>query len=120
MLPAKPEKPSWDQHQVKSIIHPPSWARRSQSHRVAARRFASDTLKMNVLVDKQRRTAMQDNHPVFLRQKPTLLMADDIAVSSASAIENTDRLPPNASRSFETAASVTSSFVCEDSIRETS
>ena len=63
---------------------------------------------------------MRDNHPVFLRQKPTLPIADDIAASSASIIADTDRLPPIASRSFETAASVTSSFVCEDSIRETS
>lgn len=59
-------------------------------------------------------------HSVLRRQNPTLAIASDIVASSASIKASTVRLPPTASRSFETAASVTSSLVCEDNMSEMS
>ena len=56
---------------------------------------------------------------VLRRQKPTLHMASETALSLAARTASMDRVPPTASRSFATAASVTSSFVCDDSISET-
>lgn len=56
---------------------------------------------------------------VLRLQKPTLHMAFDIACSSELMSPSTLNDPPRASRRFETAASVTSSFVCEDSIKDT-
>lgn len=61
-----------------------------------------------------------DTDCVFRRQKPTLAMASEMAASSAWRTASTLRLPPTASRSFVTAASVTSSFVCDDNMRDTS
>lgn len=57
---------------------------------------------------------------VFRRQKPTFAIAFEIATSSADMMAATDRVPPMAARSFVIAASVTSSFVWEDNIKDTS
>ena len=57
---------------------------------------------------------------VLRLQKPTFPIASEIVLSFASMIASTVRVPPTAFRSFETAASVTSSFVCDDSMSETS
>ncbi len=55
---------------------------------------------------------------VFLRQNPTLFMHSDMVFSSASVMASIVMLPPRATRSFATAASVTSSFVWDESMRE--
>lgn len=57
-------------------------------------------------------------YSVLRRQNPTFAMASDIVVSSAFKIPSTVKLPPMAVRNLETAASVTSSLVCEDNMRD--
>ena len=57
---------------------------------------------------------------VFRRQKPTLLMASAMTCSSAASTASRLRVPPSPLRSLSTAASVTSSFVCEESMSEMS
>lgn len=57
---------------------------------------------------------------VFRRQNPTLQIALEMELSSAFKIASTLRLPPTALRNADIAASVTSSFVCDESISETS
>ena len=57
---------------------------------------------------------------VLRRQKPTLLIESAMTWSSAASRPSRLRMPPSAARSLSTAASVTSSFVCDDSISEMS
>lgn len=59
-------------------------------------------------------------HCVFRLQNPTLAIASEMTASSASNTAWTESDPPSAVRSFPTAASVTSSLVCEESIKDTS
>jgi len=58
--------------------------------------------------------------PVFLFQNPTFAMAREMTDSSAAIMALIDMLPPKATLRFSTAAFVTSSFVWEESINETS
>jgi hypothetical protein len=76
----------------------------------------SGVISIKLYLEKSRESA----HCVFLLQNPTLAIAVDMRSSEASMIPATDMLPPNALRNALTAASVTSSFVCEESMRETS
>lgn len=55
---------------------------------------------------------------VLRRQNPTFAMDSAIADSSVSKTACTESVPPTAERSLETAASVTSSLVWDESIRE--
>jgi hypothetical protein len=57
---------------------------------------------------------------VLRRQKPTLLMVPAITCSSAANRASRLSVPPSAARSLSTAASVTSSFVCDESMSEMS
>ena len=59
-------------------------------------------------------------HCVFFLQKPTLAIASEMVLSVALIIASTERVPPTASLSFVTAASHTSSFVCDDNMSDTS
>jgi hypothetical protein len=61
----------------------------------------------------------ENTDKVFRLQNPTLAMASEMVFSFASIIASTVKLPPNAVRKFDIAASVTSSFVCDESIRDT-
>lgn len=56
---------------------------------------------------------------VLRRQNPTFAIDSAMSFSSAFNIASTVRLPPTAPRNFDTAASVTSSFVCDDNMRDT-
>ena len=58
-------------------------------------------------------------YSAFRLQNPTFAMAVHISASEAAMIPATDMLPPRAALSFVTAASVTSSLVCEESMSET-
>lgn len=58
-------------------------------------------------------------HWDFRVQNPTLHIASLIVASSAAIIALMQRVPPRATRSLVTAASVTSSFVWDESMRET-
>jgi hypothetical protein len=57
---------------------------------------------------------------VFRRQNPTLLMESAMTCSSAARRASRLTVPPSATRSLSTAASVTSSFVCDESMSEMS
>ena len=57
---------------------------------------------------------------VLRLQKPTLHMASAMELSLALRTASIDRVPPTAARSFVIAASVTSSFVWDESMREMS
>lgn len=63
---------------------------------------------------------MGETDCVFRRQNPTLLMESAMTCSSAARSASRLRVPPSAKRSLATAASVTSSFVCEESMSEMS
>lgn len=71
-------------------------------------------------MSEKRGTQGHVTHPVFLLQNPTLAMAREMTDSSAAIMPSRDMLPPKASLRFSTAAFVTSSFVWEESINETS
>ena len=58
-------------------------------------------------------------YPVLRRQNPTLLIAWEMVESSAPMIPSREMLPPRAARSLVMAASVVSSFVCDESISDT-
>ena len=62
---------------------------------------------------------VSDAYLVFFLQKPTLLIASAILLSSDDIIASTDILPPNAALRFVAAAYMTSSLVCDDNISAT-
>jgi hypothetical protein len=74
---------------------------------------------MNVVLAKERPREKRATYPALRLQKPTLQIASAMTFSSVFITFSTLNVPPNAARSLVTAASVTSSFVCEESISET-
>ena len=58
-------------------------------------------------------------YPVLRRQNPTLSIAREMVDSSAPIIPSIEILPPRAARSLDMAASVISSFVCDESMSDT-
>ena len=113
------ETPSWALHLVESTVRPRSSGRQNQIHHEvvvpSSLYIYHRALKIH--------TGWADfifTHSVLRRQNPTFPMASDIVASSAVIMPSIVKLPPIAVRNFETAASVTSSFVWEDSIRDIS
>src|SRR6266478_5556504 len=115
---ANTKKPSLGPRQVANRAHRPSWAHPNQSHPADAAQPALYTLTL--LVPKLEKKGGGGTNCVFRRQNPTLLMASAMACSSAARRASRLTVPPSATRSLSTAASVTSSFVCDESMSEMS
>ena len=77
-------------------------------------------LRQSLNTKNYRQQRFGETDCVFRRQKPTLLMHSVMTCSSAASNASRLSVPPNAARSLSTAASVTSSLVCEESMSDMS